>query len=334
MRISIKDGDGEKFIFSDDFYRDAISQPLVTEKREIFSFPFGDAELVRVAFPGVYIVYGDMQLYEARLLYFEMLDHDDLVEMHFTLAGRGTMRDAVTGSQYHFRENHHNMHYMPIFIGSGDYGQNVRYKFFEVHFTKDFFIELARQGSPGLMRFAEIIQSDKAALLSQQNLPISFAMHQCIRDIMHGGFEGGLKLLFLQSKCIELLTLQAQMYEDIAKRSSGGQLFTSISGHDKESIMYAREYLLQNALQPPSLTELARIAGINEFKLKQGFKQVFNNTVFGYLSDYKLNEARDLLLQGDSTIKEVSDNLGYSSVQHFSNAFRKKFGMPPGKLKK
>jgi AraC-like DNA-binding protein len=334
MRISIRDGDGEQFIFSDDFYRDAISQPLVTEKREIFSFPFGDAELVRVAFPGVYIVYGDMQLYEARLLYFEMLDHDELVEMHFTLAGRGTMQDAVTGSQYHFRENQHNMHYMPFFIGSGDYGQHVKYKFFEVHFTRDFFIELARQGSPGLMHFAEIIQSDKAALLSQQNLPISFPMHQCIRDIMHGGFEGGLKLLFLQSKCIELLTLQAQMYEDIAKRSSTGQLFTNISSHDKESIMYAREYLLQNALQPPSLTELARIAGINEFKLKQGFKQVFNNTVFGYLSDFKLNEARDLLLQGDTTIKEVSDNLGYSSVQHFSNAFRKKFGMPPGKLKK
>lgn len=333
MRISIRDGNSEQFIFSDDFYREAIGKPLVTEKREIFSFPFGDAELVRLAFPGVYIVYGDMQLYEARLLYFEMLDHDDLVEMHFTLAGRGTMQDAVTGSQYHFRENHHNMHYMPVFIGSGDYGQHVRYKFFEVHFTKNFFIELARQGSPGLMRFAELIQSDKVALLSQQSLPISFAMHQCIRAIMQGGFEGGLKLLFLQSKCIELLTLQARMYEEIEQRAAGRPL-VNISSHDKESILYARQYLLQNALQPPSLSELARIAGINEFKLKQGFKQVFNNTVFGYLSDYKLNEARELLQQGNTTIKEVADNLGYSSVQHFSNAFRKKFGIPPGKLKR
>ena len=74
-------------------------------------------------------------------------------------------------------------------------------------------------------------------------------------------------------------------------------------------------------------------AGINEFKLKQGFKQVFNNTVFGYLSDYKLNQARELLLRGNTAIKEVADSLGYSSVQHFSHAFRKKFGVPPGRVR-
>ncbi len=67
---------------------------------------------------------------------------------------------------------------------------------------------------------------------------------------------------------------------------------------------HAREYLLEHALQPPSLTELAKIAGINEFKLKQGFKQVFNNTVYGYLSDYKLNQARELLVQGNMAIKK------------------------------
>ncbi|WP_315823270.1 AraC family transcriptional regulator [Paraflavitalea speifideaquila] len=67
--------------------------------------------------------------------------------------------------------------------------------------------------------------------------------------------------------------------------------------------------------------------------MKQGFKQVFNNTVYGYLSDFKLDQARTLLLQGNMAIKEVSDNLGYSSVQHFSNAFRKKFGLPPGQVR-
>lgn len=328
MEISINYGAGEKFILSDNFYRDSIGRPLVTEKREVFSFPFGDAELVRLVFSGIYIVYGDMQLYESRLLHFEMLDHDDLVEMHFTLAGAGTMYDDMHGGQYHFKENEHNMHYMPQFVGSGDYGQDQRYKFFEVHFTTRFFLELAKQGSPGLMRFAEAIESGKITQLSRENLPISFAMHQCIREIMGGGFEGGLKLLFLQSKCIELLTLQARMYEEAAPKIS------LLNTPDKDRIYYAREYLLEHVLEPPSLTELAKVAGINEFKLKQGFKQVFNNTVFGYLSDYKLSQARELLLQGNIPIKEVADNLGYSSVQHFSHAFRKKFGMPPGRVGK
>jgi AraC-like DNA-binding protein len=91
--------------------------------------------------------------------------------------------------------------------------------------------------------------------------------------------------------------------------------------------------LLANANNPPCLTELAKIAGINEFKLKHGFKEVFKNTVFGYLSDYKLMRAKELLADNSKNIKNISDELGYSSVQHFSNAFSKKFGISPGKAR-
>ena len=120
------------------------------------------------------------------------------------------------------------------------------------------------------------------------------------------------------------------MYEDAVCTSS---FIICKPGYDTDSIHFAREYLLQNATQPPSLTELAKIAGINEFKLKQGFKALYNNTVFGYLTDFKLNQARELLVC-NLPIKEVADRLGYSSVQHFNSAFRKKFGLPPGKVKK
>lgn len=137
--------------------------------------------------------------------------------------------------------------------------------------------------------------------------------------------------MFLQSKCIELLTLQAQMYEEMTSKP-GASIFKT--GYDKERILFAKDYLLQNAITPPTLTELAKIAGLNEFKLKRGFKEVFNNTVFGYLNDHKLTQARELLLSGSSAIKEIADDLGYSSVPHFSSAFKKKFGVSPGKVKK
>lgn len=100
-----------------------------------------------------------------------------------------------------------------------------------------------------------------------------------------------------------------------------------------ERIYYAREYLLANACTPPSLTELAKAAGINEFKLKQGFKETFGNTVFGYLSDYRLMKAKELLADKQVDIKNISNDLGYSSVQHFNKAFSKKFGISPGKAR-
>jgi len=327
MQISVSDGKGTDFILHDTFYRDNIGNLLVAETREVYSFPFGDCELVRLTFPGIYIVYGDLIMKEARRLHFSMEDHTELVEMHFTLQGSGVIVNDLNGGTYDFKSNEHNMHYTPEFQGVGEYEEHDRYKFFEVHFSKQFFLELAQSGSPGLRRFAETIAAGRASQFSRRNLPISFAMHQCIRDVMNCSCEGGLKLLFLQSKCIELLTLQAQMYENTERAE------VTAPGADKERICYARDYLLQHALQPPSLTELAKIAGINEFKLKQGFRQVFNNTVYGYLSDYKLNQAHEQLL-ANVAIKEIADNLGYSSVQHFSNAFRKKFGRPPGQVRR
>jgi AraC-like DNA-binding protein len=331
MGVNVFDEKGRRYNVGDVFSQQLVEQPLVTERRDVFSFPFGNAEMVQLAFSGIYIVYGDMLLHDTQRLKYEITGDIDLVEMHFTLQGDGTMKNLISGKEYHFKTNEHNMHYTPLFAGTGQYGGSVsRYKFFEVHFTTRFFFELAKDSSPSLMQFADKIAKGSEDDLSRNNMPISFAMHQCIHEIMNASFTGGLKLMFLQSKCIELLTLQAQMYENAACSSSP---IIYKPGHDTESIHFAREYLLQHASQPPSLTELAKIASINEFKLKQGFKAVYNNTVFGYLTDYKLNQAHELLVS-NLPIKEVADRLGYSSVQHFSSAFRKKFGCPPGKVKK
>jgi AraC-like DNA-binding protein len=331
MSVNVYDEKGRLYHIGDVFSQQMVEQPLVTERRDVYSFPFGNAEMVQLAFSGIYIVYGDMVLYETQRLNYEITGDIDLVEMHFTLQGVGTMKNLNSGKEHHFKTNEHNLHYTPLFNGTGEYGGKLdRYKFFEVHFTKRFFFELAKDSSPSLMQFAEKIARGDENDLSSGNMPISFAMHQCINDIMHANLTGGLKLLFLQSKCIELLSLQAQMYED-AIRSSSSPIICKPG--DADSIHFAKDYLLQNAAQPPSLTELAKIAGINEFKLKQGFKALFNNTVFGYLTDYKLNQARELLVC-NIPIKEVADQLGYSSVQHFNSAFRKKFGCPPGKVKK
>lgn len=330
MAIRIYDENGKHIDIGGGLYN-AMEQALVVERRESYSYPFGDTELVQLIFPGVFILYGDTRMYQKQRLRMEMIDEPDLVEMHFTLSGTGKMLSEINGREYCFKSNEHNMHYHPQFVGIADYNGNERYKFFEVHFTTGFFLDLAKDSSPLLMQFAEKIQRGDIIELSEDNLPISFAMHQCIHEIMNNKLTGGLKLLFLQSKCVELLTLQVQMYEDNRGRDS--QIICR-SDYDKDCIHFAKDYLLQHAQEPPSLIELAKIAGVNEFKLKQGFREVFNTTVFGYLSDHKLNKARELLLGGQTPIKDIAEQLGYSSVQHFNNAFRKKFGVPPGKVRK
>ena len=68
---------------------------------------------------------------------------------------------------------------------------------------------------------------------------------------------------------------------------------------------------------------------MNEYKLKKGFKETFNNTIFGYLTDQRLQLAKQYLLDTQQTAAEISTQLGYATPQHFNNAFKKKFGVTP-----
>jgi len=149
-----------------------------------------------------------------------------------------------------------------------------------------------------------------------------------INAIVDCKYQPELKKMFLLSKSIELLVLQAEAYN---KAKDGGPKFLKTE-YDKERIIYAREYLIKHLDMPPGLSELARAAGINEYKLKKGFKETFGNTVFGYLAETRLELAKNDLLDKKKSVSEIAFELGYSSVQHFSNAFKKKFGVSPGRL--
>lgn len=96
-------------------------------------------------------------------------------------------------------------------------------------------------------------------------------------------------------------------------------------------IRVAKEYLLGHLESPPGLKELAKISGLNEYQLKVGFKEVYGNTVYGYLLDHKLDQARLLLDSGKYQVNEVSYRIGYANTSHFIAAFRKKFGVTPKK---
>lgn len=329
MGMLIADDSGQWFRVNEpiDLNEMTLKQPLVTERRDKLSYPFGDAEMVQIMFANTYIIYGDMVLKKERLR-MRSIDMPDTVELHFSLSGSGLLENKINNRQYRFGPNEQNILYMPEFDGSGTYPSHRPYRFFEVHFLTGYFLELARGSCAVMERFADRIAGGQFADLAQEHQPISFAMHQCIQDIMHCQFTGGLKLLFLQAKCLELLTLQAEAFEQAARSNTSTVIH---SGHDKDCILHARDYLLQNLHNPPSLSALAGIAGINEFKLKKGFKEMFNNTVFGYLNDTRLLQSKELLHSG-MPIKHVAAQLGYSSVQHFSTAFRKKFGVPPGKF--
>ncbi|HEY3429285.1 MAG TPA: AraC family transcriptional regulator, partial [Cyclobacteriaceae bacterium] len=132
--------------------------------------------------------------------------------------------------------------------------------------------------------------------------------------------------LYLHGKIFELLSL----YFSEKKANTESCPFLN-NEETVRKIKNAKEYLLKHVDNPPGLKALAKIAGLNEFQLKVGFKEIYGNTVFGYLLDHKLDYSRVQLDTGKYKVNEVATQVGYTNPSHFIAAFRKKFGVTPKK---
>jgi len=101
---------------------------------------------------------------------------------------------------------------------------------------------------------------------------------------------------------------------------------------DREKIVKAREILVQHIGEPITIKELSRKVAINECYLKKGFKELFGTTVFDFYQNQRMEHAKYLLYEKGLSVTEVSMMLGYSSISHFSTAFKKQTGLKPCEL--
>ena len=101
---------------------------------------------------------------------------------------------------------------------------------------------------------------------------------------------------------------------------------------DRDKIALAREILLQHIGEPLTIRELSRKAAINECYLKKGFKEMYGTTIFDFFQSQRMEHAKYLLYEKGLTVTDVSAQLGYSSISHFSTAFKKHTGLKPCEL--
>ena len=154
----------------------------------------------------------------------------------------------------------------------------------------------------------------------------TFAMQLAVQQILQCPYQGITKRMYLETKVWELMTL---LIEQEIQINQGEVNNSVVKPSDVECIYYAREILLKHLDNPPSLIQLARQVGLNDRKLKQGFRQVFGTTVFGYLHDYRMEQAHKLLIERNMNVTQVARKVGYASLSSFNHAFRKKFAVNP-----
>jgi AraC-like DNA-binding protein len=146
------------------------------------------------------------------------------------------------------------------------------------------------------------------------------------QEVFNSPFQGGLNKIYSQSKCLEIIYNELNSIFCDCKIKKDEKI--KLSSQDIESLYKARDIILLTH-EFPDLPTLARKVAINEFKLKFGFKQLFNTTPGNMILEYKMGHAKQLLETSEFSILEISNFVGYKHQQSFSNAFIQFFGVRP-----
>ena len=159
------------------------------------------------------------------------------------------------------------------------------------------------------------------------NKPFTSSIAVVLSQILQAKVHDSMKELYFKGKVYELLSLYFNKSED----PSLEQCPFLVNEEDIQKIRRAKDIILERMTDPPSLENLALEIELSLKKLKEGFKQLFGDTVYSYLLYHKMEEARRMLDSQKFNVNEVSLKLGYSTASHFIAAFKKKYGTTPKK---
>jgi AraC family transcriptional regulator len=162
-------------------------------------------------------------------------------------------------------------------------------------------------------------------------VPLCGRSRMVLESLLSHQYDGALENIFVNSQIQALLLYSLECLMDEREEGVFACKFLANEA-DREKINRAREVLLEHIGEPITIKELSRKVAMNECYLKKGFKELFGTTIFDFYQGQRMEHARYLLYEKGLSVTEVSMMLGYSSISHFSTAFKKHTGLKPCEL--
>jgi AraC-like DNA-binding protein len=152
-------------------------------------------------------------------------------------------------------------------------------------------------------------------------------MRRTAQAIFTSGMSGSLRAAYVEGAILQLLALQAHgVGADLGEARN-----VSMDSVARRKILEARERLLADIRNPPTLHALAAGSGVSEKMLNAGFRALFGATVFETLRNERLEHARLILALEDVPLKLVAARVGYRHASNFITAFAARYGETPGR---
>ncbi|MGB0177764.1 MAG: helix-turn-helix domain-containing protein [Owenweeksia sp.] len=172
------------------------------------------------------------------------------------------------------------------------------------------------------------LEQGNSGFLLDKNLTVSPALAQLLDTFQQPPSDPALQYLFFKSRILELLMLQLEQVDQSFCR----QFRDDCEMARMKPLLLAKQILEEQLINPPHIPELAKMAGTNEYDLKRNFKETWGHTIFGYVTELRMKKAWHYLEKEGKTVSETAHLVGYKNPQHFTVAFKKKFGILPSSL--
>ena len=261
---------------------------------------------------------------------FQLVDQDvsETAESVFVLDGAADSYFHNLSSPLRLSQNHHNFQYNNQFGGEHIIG-STGFHALTITYDLDFLRELFQNDdNSSIGELASCVHGKKPYIATPKALTYQGRIAEVVGSVRKCPFSGVTRYLFLESKMMELFVLQMQQAQTVTDARDKD----CWRPDDKDRLHAVKDYIEGSFLENFSLTDLTYKFGLNEFKLKKGYKQLFQTTVFGHVHHLRMQKAKTLLKANEMNVSEAAFFIGYDNVSSFCTEFKKRFGCSPGKV--
>ncbi len=316
-------------ISEEEFYKPILQ--MQTEKilpYQTVEIPLNDSKQLSQGYrriidicPGLDFLIDDYILKEDLIVELASSEPSSQIELSFSILGDNYNEETPCGQNFFAAHWHSGEAGLFKWRGGVLLAAALRYRIlkFDIHLDVDFFQTLIAEDiehlPPTMRQVMEVPDARKYLHLAKT----TSGMRDIINQILNCPYQGITRRLYLESKALELIALRLEQIKGDTPNIS-----KQLQSDNVERIYYARDILINNLEKPPSLMELSRMVGLNDCTLKKGFREVFGTTAFGYLYNYRLETARNLLETRKAKVTDILRMVGFKDRSYFAAAFRKK----------
>jgi AraC family transcriptional regulator, transcriptional activator of the genes for pyochelin and ferripyochelin receptors len=222
----------------------------------------------------------------------------------------------------YIQEGHANMLYAPDNQFTHYYKKGKEYISLDIFYPLNQLVKW-RTLFPDLDQFVAKIEANKPGLLSNKPMYLSAGVFSIVHEMIHSRYDDPYHKLFFDNKAsLMLFLLLMQTLEPEEEQSFQ-------ENRHINSILHAKSIITSNEQYHFNISQIAKEVGLNEVKLKKGFKQIFGTGLYGFLMLARIQKAKELLELTTKSVTEISHLIGYKSTSSFIKIFKNRFGHSP-----